>query len=113
MKNTLDQGRFLRVESREDMTSVVLLTARVPSQLGASLAFAGYRVFEAMEVSEVLRLCEQEDVDVVVIGADVEGPDLIEVQMRRITLRLKPEATAKDVVWELSQLFPQAGSAVQ
>jgi hypothetical protein len=95
------------------MKSVVLLTTRSPSKLEDNLILAGYRVFAALEVSEVLHLCETEDVDVVVIGADVEDPDVVEAQMRRITLRLKPEATAKDVVWELSQLFPQPGGAIQ
>jgi hypothetical protein len=40
-------------------------------------------------------------------------PDVVEAQMRRITLRLKPEAALKDVVWELSQLFPQQPGIVQ
>ena len=62
--------------------------------------------FEALEVSEVHHLCEHERIDAVVIGADREDPDVIEVQLRLTTLRLKPEATAKDIVWELSQLFP-------
>lgn len=74
---------------------------------------AGYRVFEALEVSEVLHLCEAEDIDVVVIDADMEGKDVAEAQLRRITFRLKPEATAKDVVWELSQLFSQDDPAIQ
>jgi hypothetical protein len=35
---------------------------------------AGYRVFAALEVSEVLHLCETHDIDVIVIGPDVEDP---------------------------------------
>lgn len=35
---------------------------------------AGYRVFAALEVAEVLHPCEMEDVDVVVICRDVEDP---------------------------------------
>jgi sulfur transfer complex TusBCD TusB component (DsrH family) len=81
------------------MPAVVLLTTRAPSSLEDDLILAEYRVFAALEVSEVLHLCETENVDVIVIGADVEDPDVVEAQMRRITLRLKPEATAKDVVW--------------
>ncbi len=34
--------------------------------------------------------------------------DIIEVQMRRTTPTLKPGATAKDVMWELAQLFPSS-----
>lgn len=92
------------------MKSVVLLTTRSPSKLEDDLILARYRVFAALAVSEVLHLCETQNIDVIVIGADVEEPDVVEAQMRHITLRLKPEATAKDVVWELSQLFPQPGA---
>lgn len=95
------------------MISVVLLTTRSPYKLASDLTLAGYRVFAALEVSEVLHLCETEDIDAVIISADVEAaPGLAEAQMRRITLRLKPEATVRDVVWELSQLF-EAGRVLQ
>jgi len=40
-------------------------------------------------------------------------PDMIEAQMRHITLKLKPNATAKDVVWELENLFGKRTAAVQ
>jgi Icc-related predicted phosphoesterase len=74
---------------------------------------AGYRVFEALEVSEVLHLCETQDVDVIVIGGDVDDPDVIEAQMRRVTIKLKPEATVKELIWELSNLFPGTAPTVQ
>jgi len=90
------------------MLSLIYLTDRAPSQMAADLALAGYTVWEALAVSEVLYLCEQRNVDVVVIGSDVEDADVIEAQMRRITLRLKPGATAADVMWELGLLFPAA-----
>lgn len=95
------------------MTSVVYLTTRAPSDLEDDLILAGYRVFAALEVSEILHLCETEDIDAIFIGPDVEEPDLEGVQMRIVTLRLKPEATAKDVVWELSQLLPKKDGAIQ
>jgi len=88
--------------------SLVYLTNRAPSQIATELTLAGHTVWEALAVSEVLYLCEHENVDVVVIGPDVEDADVIEAQMRQITLRLKPGATAKDVMWELAQLFPSA-----
>ena len=91
--------------------SLVYLTDHAPPPMASDLTLAGYTVWEAPAVSEVLYLCEHENVDVVVIGPDVEDADVIEVQMRRITLRLKPGATAKDVMWELAQLFPFAVTA--
>lgn len=95
------------------MYSVVFFTNRVASKLSEELMLAGYRVFEAFEVSEVLHLCDTEDVDVVVISAEVKDPDVIEAQMRRITIRLKPDAATKDLISELTQLFPQRHSAIQ
>jgi hypothetical protein len=56
------------------VASFVLLTTRSPSRLANDLTLAGYRVFAALDVAEVLHLCETEDVDVVVIAADVEDP---------------------------------------
>ncbi len=90
------------------MISLVYLTARAPSEIATDLIHAGYVVWEALAVSEVLYLCEHHSIDVVVIGPDVEDAEIVEVQMRRMTLTLKPGATAKDVVWELGQLLPSA-----
>jgi len=84
-----------------------------PSKLGADLEAAGYQVFEAIEISEVMYLCEHKQIDVVVIGADFEDQGMIEVQLRRLTIKLKPGSTAKDALWELSNLFPGAQLRVQ
>ena len=93
--------------------TLVYLTTRVPSQLAADLGQAGYKVFEAQAVSEVLHFCEREQIDAIVIGPDIEDPDLIEVQIREITIKLKPEATTKELVWELTQLFPNKELPIQ
>jgi hypothetical protein len=61
--------------------------------MASDLTLAGYTVWEALAVSEVLYLCEHQNVDLVVIGPDVEDADVIEVQMRRITLRLTKSVT--------------------
>lgn len=95
------------------MRSLVYLTTRVPSRLAADLGQAGYKVFEALEVAQVLHFCEHQDIDAVVIGEDVSDPDVIEVQLRGITLTLKPETTMKDLVWELSSLFPDTTVRIQ
>jgi hypothetical protein len=42
---------------------------------------------------------------VVAMGADVEAPDAVGAKMRWIMIKLKPEATAKELICELSQLF--------
>ncbi len=95
------------------MASLVYLATRSNPKLIDELTLAGHRMREALTVAEVLYLCENEPVDAIVISADTEDPDVVEAQMRRITLRLKPDATTKDVVWELSLLFPKGEPLVQ
>ena len=74
------------------------LTNRSNPKLTGELAQAGYRVFNAQAVSEALYFCETENVDAVVIAPDVEDADVVEAQMRRITLKLKPEATLRELM---------------
>jgi hypothetical protein len=52
-------------------------------------------------------LCEQQHVDAVIITAEVEGAEMIEKGLRGTVFRLKPNANAAYVEWELSQLFPK------
>jgi hypothetical protein len=73
--------------------------------MASDLMIAGYEVYEALAVSEVLYLWEHHKIDAVVIAADVDDPDVIEAQMRHICLKLKLNATAKDAMWELENLF--------
>ncbi len=69
---------------------------------------AGYKVTEALWADEVLQLLETEHIDIVVITHDFndDDPELPEVKRRLKTLKLEPQAKAKDIVWELSHLFP-------
>jgi hypothetical protein len=95
------------------VASLVYLTTRSNSKLADELMLAGHRVKEALSVSEALFVCENEPVDVVVIAADVEDPDMIEAQMRRVTIKLKPEATVRELLWLLTDLFPDETATVQ
>lgn len=95
------------------MASIVLLETRAPSKMAGDLTLAGYKAFEALAASEALALCKNGRIDVIVIAADVADPDVAEVQRRYMTIRLKPEATSKDLIWELSQLFPDPTTALQ
>lgn len=71
---------------------LVYLTSRSNSKLVDQLTLAGHRVKEALGVSEALYVCETENVDAIIIAADVEEPDVVEAHMRRVTIKLKPEA---------------------
>jgi hypothetical protein len=89
------------------MASVVYLTNRAPAKLTDHLIVAGHRVWECLSVSEALYLCEQHWIDAVVIAAEVEDADVVEAHLRHFTIRMKPEATAKELIWELSRMFPE------
>jgi hypothetical protein len=89
------------------VASIVLLNVISPSKLLGDLELFGHQVWEALEVSEVLFLCEQHRVDAVIIAAEVQGGELIEKELRGTVMRLKSNADAAYVDWELSQLFPK------
>jgi hypothetical protein len=95
------------------MASVVYLTNRVPAKLIGDLMMAGHRAWECLSVSEVLYICEHEWIDAVVIAPDVEDPEVVQAQLRHVTIRLKPEASARELIWELSNLFPAGPARLQ
>jgi hypothetical protein len=92
--------------------SLVYLAKYAPNPFTSDLIMHGYQVYEALVVSEVLYLCEHHKIDAVVIAADVEDLDVIEAQLRHITLRLKPNATPKDMIWELENLFGKRSAKI-
>jgi hypothetical protein len=95
------------------MRSVVHFTTCASSGLADDLSAAGYTVSKAKEISKVMYLCEHNQVDVVIIGADVEEQDMVEIQLRRTTIKLEPNATAKSILWELSNLFGTGKEVIQ
>jgi len=54
------------------VASIVLLNVISPSKLSAELELFGHLVWEALDISEVLFLCDQHKVDVVIVAAEVE-----------------------------------------
>ena len=68
---------------------------------------------QALVVSEALYLQEHENIDAVIIGADVEDAEEKARQLRGTIMRLKPEATTAYVQWELSLLFSQSPQSIQ
>ena len=95
------------------MAAIVLLNSISPSKLASELELFGHQVWEALAISEVLFLCEQHKVDAVVIAAEVEHGELIEKQLRGTVMRLKSNADAAYLDWELSQLFPKKDITIQ
>ena len=93
------------------MISLVYLTDMAPSAMATELTLAGHSVWEALSVSEVLHLCEQQRIDAVVVAEGVRE-DLSAIETHHITIRLKHQATTADLMWELSQLFKSGDTAV-
>jgi len=95
------------------MVSIVCLVSSAPSLFAANLTTAGCRVFEALAKSEVLHLCEHDDIDLIVIAPDVHFDGLDGLPAGHTIMALKPEGTWKDVLWELSLLSPDKATKVQ
>jgi AmiR/NasT family two-component response regulator len=95
------------------VASIVLLNVISPSKLSGELELFGHQVWEALDVSEVLFLCEQHRVDAVIIAAQVAAGEIIEKQLRGTVMRLKSNANAAYVDWELAQLFPKKDVRIQ
>src|SRR6185437_13006638 len=92
---------------------LVFYTTKLPNKLLDDLLLAGYEVFEAMAFSEVLHVCEHHNISAVLIGPEIDHPDVSDIQEHHITLRLKPEAQIEDVIWQLSHLLPIGSSKTQ
>src|SRR5437588_11662235 len=88
------------------MVSIVSFTTRVPSSLAIDLVQACFLVFETLAISEGFQLCETENIEIVVIDADVDDHRANEIQHHQMTLRLSPETNAKELIAELWQMFP-------
>jgi hypothetical protein len=86
--------------------SLALLTTQAPDPLTDRLSLAGYRVFEALWADEVFQLMETEHVDLVVIKHCADDPEIPDLQKKVMSLVLHYGATAADVIWEVSTLFP-------
>jgi hypothetical protein len=93
------------------MASLIVLTSRSNSKLADELTLAGHRVFESQTVSEALYHSERQRVDAIVIAPDIDDPDFAEAQLHHITIRMK--GSAKDLIWELSRLFPDKAPSIQ
>jgi hypothetical protein len=92
---------------------LVIFTTRLPSDLAGDLARAGYNIFEALAISEVLHLCETEKIDLVIVDSAVEEHRARVVQQHYPTLRLTPGTTTYEVIAELWQMLPERTSGIQ
>lgn len=88
---------------------VIYFTRELPG-LSNDIEAAGFQVYEALSLSEVLFLAEQHPTARVVMDQTVDEETAGEVGRHHLTLRLTPEATAADVLFELQQ---SPGASIQ
>ena len=89
---------------------IIYMATRQPSKLTEELSRAGFRVWEPLEESEIKHLCQTEDIDGIVLAHDVPWRKEIAARSGRVCVLLEPTTTTAELVWELSQLFPQPES---
>jgi hypothetical protein len=82
---------------------IIYFTRELPA-LTEELSEFGLELYEALAISEVFYFCEQHPTAPVVIDSTVEDAAAHEIVSRHIALRLKAEANAADLIWELSNL---------
>ncbi len=95
------------------MPSLIYFTSSAPAKLTEVLTIAGYIVFEALEIAEVMYLCEHNKIDAIVVATDIEEQDVVEMRLHRTTIKLKPDSTPRDILWELSNVLPDKERRVQ
>jgi hypothetical protein len=88
--------------------TLILFTAHARNTLADELTRQGHEVYEALTISEVLALAEQQRNAQIIIAAEVETKRAKVIQEHYATLHLQRNATAADVVWELELLSPRS-----
>jgi hypothetical protein len=91
----------IRIRYTADPCEPSFYFTRELSGLSNELERAGLQVYEALAISEVFYLAEQNPID-----HTVQDDAAQEVAQHHVTLQLKPEATAADVIWAVSGFSP-------
>jgi hypothetical protein len=81
---------------------VVLFTAFAPHPIADGLSRAGFCVYEALAVSEVLALAAEHPEAQIVITAEIEPDRAKVIQEHYPTLHLSQNARVEEIIWELS-----------
>ena len=84
---------------------IVYFTRILPARMAEELGCRGIICHEALALSEVLSLCEQPDINLVVIDPSVDDERAGIVQQQFPTLRIGTEAKVNDVLWEITNLL--------
>jgi hypothetical protein len=82
--------------------TIIFLAYKLPDPISDELSRQGHSVYECLAISEVFALAEEHFDAQIIIVANMEEKWASEIKQRYPTLHLKPGATVKDVLWELS-----------
>jgi hypothetical protein len=82
--------------------TIIFLAYKLPDPISDELSRQGHSVYECLAISEVFAFAEEHFDAQIIIAANMEEKWAREIKQRYPTLHLKPGATVKDVLWELS-----------
>jgi hypothetical protein len=82
---------------------LILFTTVAPHPFTNKLLLSGHQAHEAVEVSEVFSLMEQDPsvTIIIIVTADTDANRANVVQRHYPTLRLKASTTVQDILWEI------------
>lgn len=92
--------------------TLILFSPEAASRLSHDLASAGIQTYEALAISEVLALAHERPYAPIVVAPEIECERAKLILQHHPILRLKPNATANDVIWELDRLFPHTSTTL-
>lgn len=93
------------------MVSFVYLKNESSRSLACELATSVYKVYEALSVAEAVWLCTQQHLGAIVVAGNLEDSDTAQLPDCFITLRLRPDLTVHQILWELARLFQGESAA--
>jgi predicted nicotinamide N-methyase len=82
--------------------TLILFSTQAPNPLTNQLSHQGHQVFEAIAISEVYALADQHPAAQIIVTADIDPERAKAIQHHYPTMYLKPNATVKDIIWELN-----------
>jgi hypothetical protein len=92
---------------------ILIWTDKAPYPLTDILLKAGFQVWEALAVSEVLALCESKNIDIILITPEVDDAGCTELKQHYVMIKLHPKTTAADLIKTLWQMFPDKKPTIQ
>jgi hypothetical protein len=78
--------------------SILLWTDKAPHPLADTLMKAEFRVWEALAISEVMALCESNDIDAIVITSKVDDRRCAELKQHHPAIKLQPHSNPANLI---------------